>query len=208
MLACSANEAARLARPHAPGWADRAAALRYEPIVTVYLQATGARLASPMMALDSGPDAPAQFIFDLGALGGPAGRFACAISGAADWVDRGLPATGEAALRQVQHAFPDGTWPSAPTLLHTLAEKRATFRCTPALDRPAADIAGGLSAAGDYVAGALPGHARRRRARRPARGPVLVGRAELVGRTISDERRLAVMQCKVSLCRMTPSAPQ
>jgi hypothetical protein len=37
-----------------------------------------------------------------------------------------------------------------------LAEKRATFRCTPGLARPAARIAPGLVAAGDYVEGPYP----------------------------------------------------
>jgi uncharacterized protein with NAD-binding domain and iron-sulfur cluster len=36
------------------------------------------------------------------------------------------------------------------------AEKRATFRCTPGLQRPPASIAPGLWAAGDYVDGPYP----------------------------------------------------
>ena len=51
VLACSAAEAARLAATFAPDWARQAAALRYEPIVTVYLQCAGARLPLPMLAL-------------------------------------------------------------------------------------------------------------------------------------------------------------
>jgi monoamine oxidase len=35
-------------------------------------------------------------------------------------------------------------------------ERRATFRCVPLLNRPAARIAPGLWAAGDYVAGPYP----------------------------------------------------
>jgi predicted NAD/FAD-dependent oxidoreductase len=53
-------------------------------------------------------------------------------------------------------AFPAGTWPQPPELLRVMAEKRATFRCTPGLDRPPADVAPGLFAAGDYVAGPYP----------------------------------------------------
>jgi predicted NAD/FAD-dependent oxidoreductase len=41
-------------------------------------------------------------------------------------------------------------------VLRVLAEKRATFRCVPALDRPEQAIAPGLIAAGDYVAGPYP----------------------------------------------------
>jgi len=37
-----------------------------------------------------------------------------------------------------------------------LAEKRATFRCTPGLVRPPAGIASRLVAAGDYVDGPYP----------------------------------------------------
>ena len=40
--------------------------------------------------------------------------------------------------------------------LTTVVEKRATFACTPGLQRPAAAIAHGLWAAGDYVEGPYP----------------------------------------------------
>ena len=40
--------------------------------------------------------------------------------------------------------------------LRTVVEKRATFACTPGLQRPDAAIAPGLWAAGDYVAGPYP----------------------------------------------------
>jgi squalene-associated FAD-dependent desaturase len=150
MLACSAAEAARLAAPFAPAWSARAAALRYEPIVTVYLHCPGAALAQPMLALLEGPDAPAQYAFDQGALGGHAGIFAFVVSGARDWVDRGLRTTAAAVLRQAVPLLPGAT------VLRVLAEKRATFRCTPGLDRPPAAIAPALWAAGDYVAGPYP----------------------------------------------------
>ena len=156
VLACSAAEAARLAAPHAPPWAAQAGALRYEPIVTVLLDWPGAALPAPMTALQDGPDAPAQFGFDHGALGMTPGRFAFVASGAAIWVDRGLDATGAAVLRQATGAFARPGTAGAPRVARVLAEKRATFRCTPALERPAAAIAPGLWAAGDYVAGPYP----------------------------------------------------
>ncbi len=156
VLACSAAEASRLCAALAPDWAHMAAQLRYEPIVTVYLQAPGARLARPMLALEAGAAAPAQFVLDLEALGGAAGVFAFVLSGARGWVDRGLEATATATLQQALTAFPPGTWPQAPTLLHVAAEKRATFQCTPGLQRPAAHVSPGLWAAGDYVAGPYP----------------------------------------------------
>ncbi len=156
ILACSAAEASRLCFAVAPGWARTASALRYEPIVTVYMHCPGARLALPMLALEVGEQAPAQFVFDLGALVGSAGVFAFVISGARAWVERGAPATAEATLAQAVAAFPSGTWPQAPTLLHVAAERRATFQCTPGLQRPAAQILPGLWAAGDYVQGPYP----------------------------------------------------
>ena len=150
VLACPPSEAARLTRAHAPAWSARAAALHYEPIVTVYLQHGSARLPAPMTALPAGAAAPAQFAFDQGALGGTPGLFSFVISGAADWVERGLAASADAVLAQAQPLLPGAR------LVRTLAEKRATFRCTPALDRPPAAVAGGLVAAGDYVEGPYP----------------------------------------------------
>jgi len=156
VLACSATEAARLAEPVAPAWAAPAAALRYEPIVTVYAASEGTRLAQPMTALRAGPEAPAQFVFDHGALGLQPGRFAFVISGAAAWVARGLEHTAQATLAQAAAAFPAGTWVTPLRLLRVLAEKRATFACTPGLARPPQHIADGLFAAGDYVEGPYP----------------------------------------------------
>lgn len=156
ILACSASEAARLALPHAPQWAARALSIGYEPIVTVYLQCVGARLRRPMMALMEGPQAPAQFVFDHGALGATDGVFAFVVSGARAWVERGLVATGLAVQTQALRNFAPGTWPHTPTVLRVMAEKRATFRCTPGLQRPAAAVAQGLVAAGDYVEGPYP----------------------------------------------------
>ena len=188
LLACSAAEAARLCADIAPDWAATAAALRYEPIVTVYLHCAGARLVLPMMALHADAQAPAQFVFDLGALSGPPGVFAFVISGAAAWVERGLLATGEAVLAQALAAFPSGTWPAPPALLHCAAEKRATFRCTPGLQRPPARIAPGLWAAGDYVAGPYP--------------------ATLEGAVRSGRDAAFAMQSDVPQCRNSQSASQ
>lgn len=156
LLATTPVEAARLAQPHATTWAAAAAALRYEPIVTVYAQSDGTRLPHPMLALASDEQTrPAQFVFDLGQLGAPAGRLAFVISGARPWLDRGLDATRDATLTQARAALVDQLHgPLQP--LQVLTEKRATFRCTPALERPSMEIAPGLLAAGDYVQGPYP----------------------------------------------------
>ena len=155
VLACSASEAARLTRDIAPAWSASAAAFGYEPIVTGYVQAANARLAAPMVALAEGPQAPAQFAFDHGALGMTPGLFAFVVSGAAPWVAQGMEATGAALLAQARSVL-RGEGAADAALVKLVAEKRATFRCVPGLRRPAVRIAVGLSAAGDYVDGPYP----------------------------------------------------
>ena len=112
-----------------------------------------------MMALRAGPDAPAQFGFDLGALQQQTDTFALVVSGAAEWVQQGLPATAQAIRQQLARAFAgSGLWPDdvQVSVLATRAEKRATFACRPQLPRPPMQIAPGLAAAGDYIAGPYP----------------------------------------------------
>jgi hydroxysqualene dehydroxylase len=155
ILAASNVEAARLVQDQAPQWAAVARALRHEPIVTVVLRNEGARLPQPMLALRGGAQAPAQFVFDLGQLRGLDGLFAFVVSGAADWVARGGQATLDATLAQARtelatHAR--GPWTGG----RCITEKRATFLCTPGLERPPAAVAPGLVAAGDYVDGPYP----------------------------------------------------
>jgi hypothetical protein len=156
VLACSAYEAARLVGAVSPQWAAQANGLRHEPIITTYLECPGARLDRPMVALREGPQAPAQFAFDLGLLGHAPGRFAFVCSGASAWVERGLEACAQACAEQARSAFPGGTWPTPPTVVRAFAEKRATFACTPGLQRPPMRIADRLFAAGDYIDGPYP----------------------------------------------------
>lgn len=157
VLACTAVEAARLSAPLAPEWADAARGLRYEPIVTVYIQASQASpLPSPMMALRSSETRPAQYVFDHGALSGRQGLMALVVSGASPWIERGLEATAQAALAQLCADFPQSLGSERPRVLEVLSEKRATFLCTPGLRRPTMEIANGLVAAGDYVQGPYP----------------------------------------------------
>lgn len=155
VLACTAVEAARLTAAQAPGWSRQAAALHYEPIVTVYAHSAGSRLPQPMMALRSDAQRPAQFVFDLGATSGLDGVIALVVSGAAPWVARGTEATTAAALAQAQHDLA-GHWAHPLVALRTTTEKRATFLCTPQLHRPASRVLPGLFAAGDYVDGPYP----------------------------------------------------
>ena len=155
VLAASAVEAARLAAPVDPDWSARAAALRYEPIITVYAQSAGTRLSEPMLLLHADAERPAQFVFDRGQLGGPTGLLAFVISGAGPWVERGVADTQRAVLAQAAAAL-QGPLRTPLAIVRTILEKRATFRCTPALARPRCRIAPGLYAAGDYVAGPYP----------------------------------------------------
>ncbi|MEY3446200.1 MAG: hypothetical protein RIR45_955, partial [Pseudomonadota bacterium] len=135
-------------------WAATAHNLRFEAITTVYAHAAGARLRQPMLALHSAPDtpqhsspAPAQFVFDRGQLGGPAGLLAFVVS--ASTGDRD-PLQAQV-LRQAQDQLG-----LALQAVQTVVEKRATFACTPGLLRPPQAIAPGLWACGDYVAGPYP----------------------------------------------------
>ncbi|MDY0747037.1 FAD-dependent oxidoreductase [Paucibacter sp. R3-3] len=144
VVATSSVEAARLVEPLDAGWSQTARRLRFEPICTVYVDAPGARLPAPMTMLTEGP---AQFVF-----GHQPGLLAFSISAAAPWVERGLDATGDAVLAQArsQLCIADAR------VRRVLAEKRATFACTPGLQRPPARIDSRIAVAGDYVEGPYP----------------------------------------------------
>jgi predicted NAD/FAD-binding protein len=156
VLACSAAEAARLSEPVAPRWAAVAAALPYEAIATVYLQRGPAALRCPIVALRSTTKAPAQFALDLDFLGVAARTVAFVVSGARDWVDQGMDRLTAAVQAQALSALPAHFPAASAALLHASVERRATFVCKAGLARPPAEIASGLIAAGDYIAGPLP----------------------------------------------------
>lgn len=157
----SSNAAVALAEssPYAPEsianslqtWAATAAALRFEAIATVYAWAPQARLPHPMLALRNTPTAPAQFVFDRGQLGGPNGLLAFVVSASEGGREEIQVAVLQQAADQLRHL-------GVPALeaVQTVVEKHATFACTPGLQRPLQEIAPGLLAAGDYVAGPYP----------------------------------------------------
>lgn len=134
-------------------WATTTQALAFEAIATVYAWSPTARLRQPMLSLhgsdatDSTPAFPAQFVFDRGQLGGPAGLLAFVVSASAG--DR------EALQAQVLHQAQVQLGLTLQAV-QTVVEKRATFACTPALQRPPMAIAPGLWACGDYVDGPYP----------------------------------------------------
>jgi squalene-associated FAD-dependent desaturase len=157
VLAPTSSEAARLVQQACPGlatagdWVAKAQALRFIPITTVYAQLPDAQrplLPEPMLALRSGPLHPAQFVFDCAQLGGPTGQLAFVVSTSGS--ERGVMEQQVLAQAAQQLRLP-GLQP-----LQTVVEKRATFACTPGLQRPAMAIAPGLWACGDYVEGPYP----------------------------------------------------
>lgn len=151
ILACPPVEAARLARSTdlpCSAWLDSAEGLHYEAIATVYAHAPGAQLAQPMLALPSTSHQPAQFVFDRGQLGGPAGLLAFVVSASQQ-------SSTELSAQVVAQAA-DQLGFHQMEVLQTVVEKRATFACTPGLLRPAAQVVPGLLACGDYIDGPYP----------------------------------------------------
>ena len=151
LLACPPAEAARLVQGSgvaADAWRAQARSLTHEALTTVYAYGASASRAQPMLALHAIADEPAQFVFDRAQFGGPADLLAFVISAS----------TGDSATltRQVlaQAARQLGLKDLQP--VQTIVETRATFACTPGLQRPAQQIANGLLACGDYIAGPYP----------------------------------------------------
>jgi squalene-associated FAD-dependent desaturase len=127
-------------------------ALQYEPIHSVWLQFDGAvRLPAPMIGL---ADSPAQWLFDREAICGQRG-----LIGAVTSASEALAGEAQEALAQRVAADIARDFGPLPSLQwqRVIAEKRATFSCTPGLARPAtATGCPGFLLAGDYVAGDYP----------------------------------------------------
>ncbi len=162
VLACPAADAARLVESsgiEAEGWINQARGLHHEALTTVFAHAPGARLRQPMLAMRATASAPAQFVIDRGQLGGPVGLLAFVISAS----------EGEGSLltAQVLAQAADQLGLSLRPV-KTIVEKRATFSCTPGLQRPGGVISAKhepdrteaqrprLLACGDYIAGPYP----------------------------------------------------
>ena len=147
LLDASADSAEAEHRRQMQRWCSVAQGLHFEAIATVYAWSADASLAAPMRNLRSDTRSPAQFVFDRGQLGGPAGLLAFVVS--ASNTDRATLQTHVLAQAQAQLGL-------CLQPVQTIVEKRATFACAPALLRPAQHIAPGLLACGDYVAGPYP----------------------------------------------------
>lgn len=153
LMACPAWEAARMLAqvPGCDAWVHSAQALSHAPIATVYVRAPGAHLQRPMLALPSDAQAPAQFVFDRSQLGGPPGLLAFVVSasqGSREEIETAVLAQAQAQLGL-----------AGIEALSTVIEKRATFACTPGLQRPGMEPLrhdASLRACGDYIDGPYP----------------------------------------------------
>jgi predicted NAD/FAD-dependent oxidoreductase len=154
-----------LGEPDLNPWVHTTRQLRYEGIATVYLTAR-VPLAAPMVQLRSSPEAPAQFVFDKGALNSSQPSSAPTVLAAVVSAFEGeRQALEHKVLAQIQNHLgsPD------VQVLQTIVEKRATFSCTAGLVRPAAQPLSGLPRSdawrlaastlvvcGDYIEGPYP----------------------------------------------------
>ena len=126
--------------------------LQYEPIHSVWLQFDGAvTLPSPMIGLAG---SPAQWLFDREAICGQRGLIGAVISASEEHVGEAQDDLAKRVVADIEKAFG-----ALPKLLwhRVIAEKRATFSCTPDLARPTTETpCPGFVLAGDYVAGDYP----------------------------------------------------
>jgi squalene-associated FAD-dependent desaturase len=133
----------------------RLAAFDYEPITTCYLQyAPEVRLGLPFYALKDDPERGhwGQFVFDRGQLdAGQAGLCAVVVSASGEAAALDQAALSHAIAAQLAAVFGRADL-AAPAWTQVITEKRATFACTPGLQRlPTASGLPGLVLAGDYT---------------------------------------------------------
>jgi len=133
----------------------RLAAFAYEPITTCYLQyAPTVRLGLPFYALLDDPARGhwGQFVFDRGQLdGAQAGLYAVVVSASNAAAAQGQAALAQAIGAQLAALFGRPEL-ATPAWSQVITEKRATFACTPGLQRlPTASGLPGLVLAGDHI---------------------------------------------------------
>lgn len=141
-------------RPLIGNWMSLAQALEHNTIATTYAwrrsmdgRETHRRASCAMLALRSRSDAPAQFVFDRGRLGGPPGLLAFVVS------------ANQHEREDLQHLIRRQALEQLGVdieVIQTVVEKQATFACRPGLDRPPTEITQNISAAGDYCRGPYP----------------------------------------------------
>jgi squalene-associated FAD-dependent desaturase len=145
-----------------PGWSGAAAlaAFSYEPITTCYLQ-YGADTALPLPLAALVDDAAlghwGQFVFDRGQLdAAQAGLLAVVVSASTEAAALGHDALAQAIAAQLAAAFGRPAL-AQPLWQQVVTDKRATFACTPGLQRPVNTTGvAGVVLAGDYTASDYP----------------------------------------------------
>ena len=122
-------------------------AYSYQPIYTIYLQYPRTIKMPKIMIGLSGTIA--QWVFDKGQLTGEKGLLAVIISASGKHQRMNQDELALLVAQELYHAFPQLT---KPLWYKVIAEKRATFTCTPSQTRPTNKTAQpGLYLAGDYT---------------------------------------------------------
>ncbi|RBA23443.1 hydroxysqualene dehydroxylase HpnE [Herminiimonas fonticola] len=132
----------------------------YEPITTCYLQyPSDTKLDIPFYALNDDPETQCwgQFVFDRGQLDATQnGLFAVVVSASTDAIELGHEALSAAIAAQLANTLQMPQL-ATPEWSRVITEKRATFSCTPALQRPQEQTEfPHLVLAGDYLASDYP----------------------------------------------------
>ncbi len=127
-------------------------ALRHQPIYTLYLKyPSHVRLPHAMQGLHQ---RFSQWLFDRGQIDGQQGLLVAVIS--AEGLHQNL-GHDELAQRVIDELKEEFALYEQPAWYKVIAEKRATFACTPGLHRPGQQTPlPGLLLAGDYTQGAYP----------------------------------------------------
>lgn len=127
-------------------------AYQYQPIYTVYLQYhTKVKLAQPMIGL---VDGISQWVFDRGQLCQQHGLMAVIVSAEGPHQNMSHDALAERIANELQIAFSQC---KNPSWHQVIAEKRATFSCTPHLFRPTHTTPqANMYLAGDYTCADYP----------------------------------------------------
>jgi squalene-associated FAD-dependent desaturase len=126
--------------------------LEHQPIYTVYLQyPSHVHLPHPMIGLHQ---RFSQWLFDKGQISAQHGLLAAVISAEGIHQELGLETLALKVIAKLREEFGIA---GQPDWFKVIAEKRATFCCTPGLQRPAQQTPiPNLLLAGDYTAGDYP----------------------------------------------------
>jgi len=127
-------------------------ALQHQPVYTLYLQyPKSVRLPHPMLGLHQ---RYSQWLFDKGQIAEQCGLIAAVIS--AEGLHQEL-SQNELAQKVIAELREEFGFTETPRWYKVIAEKRATFACTPDLSRPAQQTPlSNLLLAGDYTQGVYP----------------------------------------------------